>query len=187
MAIVKKDGKEVNLRRGVYLGRIIDFRSKGLKKTKKGYVFENGYLDILLNNGVSISQYIMIMPYTKSLFFKIVDALGLSHRIDEYVDFPFCEMFEKEVLIELEYESVRGGRYLNVTNVHSLEEANEFIEYQNIREELNGRNNMINMDIIEAINQRSLNVEAQYENSEQSETTEKVVELGNEYDDLIQF
>lgn len=185
MAILKKDGKEAILRRGVYIGRIIDFSSKGLKKTKKGDVFENGYLDIVLNNGVSLTQYIMIMPYTKCIFFKFVNALGLSHKIDDYVDFPFCEMFEKEVLIELEYESVRGGRYLNITNVYSLEEADEFIEYQRARDELNRRNNMLSMDMIEAINQSSFNVEVEYENNEKSEIVENEIGFGDEYDKFI--
>lgn len=185
MAILRKDGEAVDLPRGMYLGRVIDFRSKGLKKTKKGDIFENGYLDILLNNGVSLSQYIMVMPYTKCLFFKFVNAIGLSHRIDEYLDFCFSEMFEKEVLIELQYESVRDGRYLNVTNVYSLEEAEEFIEYQKAREELNRRNNILSMKYIETMNQRGLNMEIQYENDEQSETSENEVELGNEYDEFI--
>ena len=35
--------------------------------------------------------------------------------------------FDKEIVIELEYESTRDGSYLNVTNVYSLEEAEEFI------------------------------------------------------------
>lgn len=161
MATLIKDGKIVSLPRGVYLGRVVDFRSKGLKKTKNGEIFENGYLDIVLNNGVSLTQYIMIMPYNKSLFFKLVNALGLSHRIDEYKDFYFTEMFEKEVLIELQYESVRGGKYLNVINVYSLEEAGELLEYQNTRYELNRGNN------------------------EKSEIVENEIGFGDEYDKFI--
>ncbi|WP_279325590.1 hypothetical protein [Clostridium saudiense] len=35
MAILKKDGKAVYLPRGLYIGEIKDFKSRGLKKTKK--------------------------------------------------------------------------------------------------------------------------------------------------------
>ena len=44
-----------------------DFKSKGLKVTEKGNVFENGYLQILLDNGVMLSQYIMVIPIEGSL------------------------------------------------------------------------------------------------------------------------
>ena len=63
MAILTKDGKAVDLSRGLQLGEIKDFKSRGLKKTKKGDIFECGNLEILLKNGVSLSQYIMVSPY----------------------------------------------------------------------------------------------------------------------------
>ena len=140
MAILRRDGKAVNLSRGLYRGNVKDFNSRGLKKTKKGDIFECGNLEILLKNGVSLSQYIMVSPYDNYLFYKFVKAVGLEDKIYEYVDFPFFEMFDKEIVLELDYESVRGGRYLNVINVYSLEEAEEFIQYQEARDELKRRN-----------------------------------------------
>ena len=62
MASFKKDNKTVEGSRGVKCGIIKDFKSKGLKVTEKGNVFENGYLQILLDNGVMLSQYIMVIP-----------------------------------------------------------------------------------------------------------------------------
>ena len=44
MASFKKDNKTVEGSRGVKCGIIKDFKSKGLKVTEKGNVFENGYL-----------------------------------------------------------------------------------------------------------------------------------------------
>lgn len=183
MAILKKDGKAVNLPRGLYIGEIKDFKFRGLKKTKKGYVFECGNLEILLNNGVSLSQYIMVSPYDKYLFYKFVKAVGLEDKIDEYVDFPFFEMFDKEIVLELDYESVRGGRYLNVINVYSLEEAEEFIKYQKARDELKRRNGMLDMNFIEMMNERRAEIASNFNNTQELEVNE--VTLGNEYDELI--
>ena len=187
MAILRRDGEVVDLPRGMYLGRVVNFRSKGLKKTKKGDIFENGYLDILLENGVSLSQYIMVMPYNKYLFYKFAKAVGLAHKIDEYVDFPFYEMFDKEIVIELEYESVRGGRYLNVINVYSLEEAEDFIQYQKARDELNRRNNMLDINFMEMMNERRAEIASNFNNTQEVKVNENENEVtfGNEYEEFI--
>lgn len=183
MAILRKDGKSVDLPRGLYIGEIQDFKTRGLKKTKKGDIFECGNLEILLQNGVSLSQYIMIMPYNKCLFFKFVNALGLSHSIEEYSDFCFFEMFDKEIVIELDYESVRGGRYLNVINVYSLEEAEEFIQYQKARDELKRGNGTLDMNFIEMMNERRAEIASNFNKTQELEVNEVI--LGNEYDKLI--
>ena len=183
MAILRKDGKAVNLSRGLYRGEVKNFNSRGLKKTKKGDVFECGNLEILLNNGVSLSQYIMVSPYDNYLFYKFVKAVGLEDKIDEYVDFPFFEMFDKEIVLELDYESVREGRYLNVINVYSLEEAEEFIQYQKARDELKRRNSMLDMNFIEMMNERRAEIVSNFNNTQELEVNE--VTLGNEYDELI--
>lgn len=86
MASFKKDNNTVEVPRGIYKGIIIDFKSKGLKKIKKGYVFESGYLEILLDNGVVLSQYVIVSPYENWIFYRIVEAIGLSNKIDEYID-----------------------------------------------------------------------------------------------------
>ena len=185
MAILRRDGEVVDLPRGMYLGRVVDFRSKGLKKTKKGDIFENGYLDILLENGVSLSQYIMVMPYNKYLFYKFAKAVGLAHKIDEYIDFPFYEMFEKEVVIELEYESVRDSRYLNVTNIYSLAEGEKLIQFQKARDESRRRSGLLDMNYIEMMNERKLELENEANKKEVVDVKEE--EFGNEYDELIGF
>lgn len=183
MAILRRDGKAVNLSRGLYKGDVKYFNSRGLKKTKKGDVFECGNLEILLKNGVSLSQYIMVTPYNKYLFYKFVKAVGLAHKIDEYVDFPFFEMFDKEIVLELDYESVRGGRYLNVINVYSLEEAEEFIQYQEARDELKRRNGMLDMNFIEMMNERRSEIASKFNNTKEVEVNE--VRLDDEYEELI--
>ena len=179
MAILRKDGKAVDLSRGLQLGEIKDFKSRGLKKTKKGDIFECGNLEILLKNGVSLSQYIMVSPYNKYLFYK------LEHKIDEYVDFPFYEMFDKEIVVELDYESVRGGRYLNVINVYSLEEAEEFIQYQKARDELKRRNGMLGMNFIEMVKERRAEIASNFNNTQEIEVNENEVTFGNEYEEFI--
>ena len=183
MAILRKDGKAVNLSRGLYRGDVKDFKSRGLKKTKKGYVFECGNLEILLNNGVSLSQYIMVSPYDNYLFYKFVKAVGLEDKIYEYVDFPFFEMFDKEIVLELDYESVRGGRYLNVINVYSLEESEEFIQYQKARDELKRRNGMLDINFIEMMNERRAEIANKFNNTKEVEVNE--VRLDDEYEELI--
>lgn len=185
MAVLTKDGKAVDLSRGLQLGEIKDFKSRGLKKTKKGDIFECGNLEILLKNGVSLSQYIMVSPYNKYLFYKFVKAVGLEHKIDEYVDFPFCEMFDKEIVVELDYESVRGGRYLNVINVYSLEEAEEFIQYQKARDELKRRNGMLGMNFIEMVKERRAEIASNFNNTQEVEVNENEVTFGNEYEEFI--
>lgn len=185
MAILRKDGKAVDLSRGLQLGEIKDFKSRGLKKTKKGDIFECGNLEILLKNEVSLSQYIMVSPYNKYLFYKFVKAVGLEHKIDEYVDFPFYEMFDKEIVVELDYESVRGGRYLNVINVYSLEEAEEFIQYQKARDELKRRNGMLGMNFIEMVKERRAEIASNFNNTQEIEVNENEVTFGNEYEEFI--
>ena len=185
MAILRKDGKVVNLSRGIYLGMVKDFKPRGLKKTKKGNVFESGDLEILLKNGVSVSQFVMVTPYNKYLFYKFANAVGLANKIDEYVDFPFCEMFDKEIVVELDYESVRGGRYLNVINVYSLEEAEEFIQYQKARDELKRRNGMLGMNFIEMVKERRAEVASNFNNTQEVEVNENEVTFGNEYEEFI--
>lgn len=183
MAILRRDGKAVDLSRGLQLGEIKDFKSRGLKKTKKGDVFECENLEILLKNGVSLSQYIMVTPYNKYLFYKFAKAVGLANKIDEYVDFPFYEMFDKEIVIELDYESVRGGRYLNVINVYSLEEAEEFIQYQKARDELKRRTGMLDMNFIETMNERREEIASNFNNTQEVEVNK--VTLGDEYEEFI--
>ena len=171
MAILRKDGKAVDLSRGLQLGEIKDFKSRGLKKTKKGDIFECGNLEILLKNGVSLSQYIMVSPYNKYLFYKFVKAVGLEHKIDEYVDFPFYEMFDKEIVVELDYESVRGGRY--------------FIQYQKARDELKRRNGMLGMNFIEMVKERRAEIASNFNNTQEIEVNENEVTFGNEYEEFI--
>ena len=183
MAILRKDGKAVNLSRGLYIGEVKDFKSRGLKKTKKGDIFECGNLEILLKNGVSLSQYIMVTPYNKYLFYKFAKAVGLAHKIDEYIDFPFYEMFDKEIVLELDYESIKEGRYLNVINVYSLEEAEEFIQYQKVRDELKRRNSMLDMNFIEMMNERKEEIASNFNNTQEVEVNE--VTLGDEYEEFI--
>ncbi|MEO2508592.1 hypothetical protein ABHA01_12445 [Clostridium paraputrificum] len=185
MASFKKDNKTVEISRGVKHGIIKDFKSKGLKVTKNGNVFENGYLEILLNNGVILSQYIMVIPVKESIFYKFVEAAGLAHKIDEFVDFPFEEMFEKEVVIELEYESVRNSKYLNVTNVYGMEIGKELIKFQRARDEARIRRGGLNMDYIEMINERRVEIENKV--NKKGEVGVKEAELGDEYDELIGF
>lgn len=183
MAILRKDGKAVNLSRGLYIGEVKDFKYRGLKKTKKGDVFECGNLEILLKNGVSLSQYIMVTPYNKYLFYKFAKAVGLAHKIDEYIDFPFYEMFDKEIVLELDYESIKEGRYLNVINVYSLEEAEEFIQYQKVRDELKRRNSMLDINFIEMMNERKEEIASNFNNTQEVEVNE--VTLGDEYEEFI--
>ena len=183
MAILRKDGKAVNLSRGLYIGEVKDFKYRGLKKTKKGDVFECGNLEILLKNGVSLSQYIMVTPYNKYLFYKFAKAVGLAHKIDEYIDFPFYEMFDKEIVLELDYESIKEGRYLNVINVYSLEEAEEFIQYQKVRDELKRRNSMLDMNFIEMVKERRAEIASNFNNTQEVEVNE--VTLGDEYEEFI--
>ena len=183
MAILRKDGKAVNLSRGLYIGEVKDFKYRGLKKTKKGDDFECGNLEILLKNGVSLSQYIMVTPYNKYLFYKFAKAVGLAHKIDEYIDFPFYEMFDKEIVLELDYESIKEGRYLNVINVYSLEEAEEFIQYQEARDELKRRNGMLDMNFIEMMNERRAEIASKFNNTKEVEVNE--VRLDDEYEELI--
>ena len=183
MAILRKDGKAVNLSRGLYIGEVKYFKYRGLKKTKKGDVFECGNLEILLKNGVSLSQYIMVTPYNKYLFYKFAKAVGLAHKIDEYIDFPFYEMFDKEIVLELDYESIKEGRYLNVINVYSLEEAEEFIQYQEARDELKRRNGMLDMNFIEMMNERRAEIVSNFNNTKEVEVNE--VRLDDEYEELI--
>ena len=179
MAILRKDGKAVKLSRGLYSGDIKDFKYRGLKKTKKGDVFECGNLE----NGVYLSQYIMVTPYNKYLFYKFVKAVGLEHKIDEYIDFPFYEMFDKEIVLELDYESIKEGRYLNVINVYSLEEAEEFIQYQKARDELKRRNGMLDMNFIEMMNERRAEIASKFNNTKEVEVNE--IRLDDEYEELI--
>lgn len=185
MAMLRKDNKIVNLPRGIYKGTIKDFRSKGLKKTKKEDLFENGYLEILLDNGVLLSQYIMVTPYEKWIFYRIVKAIGLANKIDEYIDFPFHEMFEKELIIELEYESVRDSRYLNVTNVYSLVEGEKLIQFQRARDESRRRSGLLDMNYIEMMNERKIEIDNRANKKEEVEVQE--IELEDEYDELIGF
>ena len=185
MAILRKNGKAVNLSRGLYKGNVKDFNSRGLKKTKKGDIFECGNLEILLENGVSLSQFVMVTPYNKYLFYKFANAVGLAHKIDEHVDFPFYEMFDKEIVVELDYESVRGGRYLNVINVYSLEEAEEFIQYQKARDELKRRNGMLGMNFIEMVKERRAEIASNFNNTQEVEVNENEVTFGNEYEEFI--
>ena len=185
MASFKKDNKTVEGSRGVKCGIIKDFKSKGLKVTEKGNVFENGYLQILLDNGVMLSQYIMVIPIEGSLFYRILKAIGLAHKIDEYIDFPFYEMFEKEVVIELEYESVRDSRYLNVTNIYSLAEGEKLIQFQKARDESRRRSGLLDMNYIEMMNERKLELENEANKKEVVDVKEE--EFGNEYDELIDF
>ena len=183
MAILRKNGKAVNLSRGLYRGNVKDFNSRGLKKTNKGDIFECGNLEILLENGVSLSQFVMVTPYNKYLFYKFANAVGLAHKIDEHVDFPFYEMFDKQIVIELEYESTRDGSYLNVTNVYSLEEAEEFIQYQKVRDELKRRNSMLDMNFIEMMNERKEEIASNFNNTQEVEVNE--VTLVDEYEEFI--
>lgn len=183
MAILRKDGKVVNLSRGLYKANVKDFNPRVLKKTKKGDIFECGNLEILLENGVSLSQFVMVTPYNNYLFYKFANAVGLAHKIDEHVDFPFYEMFDKEIVIELEYESTRDGSYLNVINVYSLEEAEEFIQYQKVRDELKRRNSMLDMNFIEMMNERKEEIASNFNNTQEVEVNE--VTLGDEYEEFI--
>ena len=122
-------------------------------------------------------------PYDNYLFYKFVKAVGLEDKIYEYVDFPFFEMFDKEIVLELDYESVRGGRYLNVINVYSLEEAEEFIQYQEARDELKRRNGMLDMNFIEMMNERRAEIVSNFNNTKEVEVNE--VRLDDEYEELI--
>ena len=151
MAILRKDGKVVNLSRGIYLGMVKDFKPRGLKKTKKGNVFESGDLEILLKNGVSVSQFVMVTPYNKYLFYKFANAVGLANKIDEYV--------------------------------YSLEEAEEFIQYQKARDELKRRNGMLDMNFIEMMNERREEIASNFNNTQEVEVNE--VTLGDEYEEFI--
>lgn len=185
MASFKKDNNTADVPRGIYKGIIIDFKSKGLKKIKKGYVFESGYLEILLDNGVVVSQYVMVAPYENWIFHKIVKAIGLSNKIDEYIDFPFYEMFDSEIVIELEYESVRYSRYLNITNVYNLVDGEEHLQFQRAKDELRRRSGSLNMNYIEMMNEKQSDIEIESDSREEANVNEE--ELGDEYGELIDF
>ena len=92
-------------------------------------------------------------------------------------------MFDKEIVIELEYESTRDGSYLNVINVYSLEEAEEFIQYQKVRDELKRRNSMLDMNFIEMMNERKEEIASNFNNTQEVEVNE--VTLGDEYEEFI--
>lgn len=96
-------------------------------------------------------------------------------------------MFDKEIVVELDYESVRGGRYLNVINVYSLEEAEEFITVPKARDEIKRGNGMLGMNFIEMVKERRAEIASNFNNTQEVEVNENEVHLVMNMRNLSEF
>ena len=75
--------------------------------------------------------------------------------------------------------------FTNVTNIYSLAEGEKLIQFQKARDESRRRSGLLDMNYIEMMNERKLELENEANKKEVVDVKEE--EFGNEYDELIGF
>lgn len=153
MAYVQKNNRYHDLKAGCYRGKIIKYEPKGKKVTKNGGVFNQGYLTILINEDITVRQYILVAPWRKFLFYKLVKAISDDFNVqDKYLIFNFDEVIGKEVVVEVEYEFNGYSSYPNILNFYNLKDGEKIMEFEKMQEELKEEqmeeDGLISMEII---------------------------------------
>jgi hypothetical protein len=135
MAIISKDGKSVDIELGYKKCKVISYEANGRKVIKKE-VFEQGYITFELEDGTVVKQYMLIVPWNKYLFYKLIKAVkGNINITDECEHFDYQEIVGKEVVIELVDEEKDTGIYTNITNIYNIEEGEVLIDDDKKRKE----------------------------------------------------
>lgn len=128
MEIISKDGKSVDIELGYKKCKVRSYEANGRKVIKKE-VFEQGYIIFELEDGTVVKQYMLIVPWNKYLFYKLIKAVkGNINITDECEYFDYQEVVGKEVVIELVDEGKDTGIYTNITNIYNIEEGEVLID-----------------------------------------------------------
>ncbi|SHJ87196.1 hypothetical protein SAMN02745248_01180 [Hathewaya proteolytica DSM 3090] len=149
MAVIKKDGRSVQIELGCKKCKVKSYEPNG-RKIIKQQVFNQGYVTFELEDGTLVEQYVLITPWNRYLFYKLIKAIKGEFNInDECENFQYEELIGKEVVIELEDEHKDTGTYTNITNIYNVEDGEILIIDDNKRKEKRfsemEKNNLINM------------------------------------------
>ena len=148
MATITKSGKYIDINLGCKKCKVKCYQPNGRKPIKQK-VFSQGYITFELEDGTLVKQYLLIAPWKKFLFYKLLKAINENFNIvDECEEFNYEQVIGREVVIELE----RNGTFINVTNVYNLEEGEVIIAYDNKKKEEKylemERSNLMSIDYI---------------------------------------
>lgn len=150
MAIIKKDGRSVQIELGCKKCKVKSYEPNG-RKVIKQQVFNQGYITFELEDGTLVEQYMLITTWNRYLFYKLIKAIKNEFNIyDECENFQHEELIGKEVVIELEEQHKDNATYTNITNIYNVEDGEILIIDDNKRKEKRysemEKNNLINME-----------------------------------------